>query len=169
MPSSSSVVGGVLELLGAERAAVPAREALASLELDAQHLADERLVSLLVAETEEARRDLRVEHVRDVCVPAAPQDPHVLTTGVHHNLDRRVGEHLRERLGVELVLDRVEHLGPHAAGGVRVGHRDLREAKERLVAPLGDELSVDGEPPARDCALGKLGDHVNAWRSGRSR
>src|SRR5215210_7720080 len=63
------VVARILELLRRERAAVPLREALAALQLHAQHLADERLVPLLVAEPEEARGHLCVEHVRDLRVP----------------------------------------------------------------------------------------------------
>ena len=84
---------------------------------------------------------------------------HVLAPGVHHHLDVRVGEHARERGEVGVALERVEHLGAHAALGVRVGHRHLHQAQQRLVAALGHELRVDCNPPSRGCALGQLCDH----------
>ena len=49
----------------------------------------------------------------------AAQDRHVLAPGVHHHLDVRVGEHARERREVGVALERIEHLGAHAALGRR--------------------------------------------------
>ena len=82
----------------------------------------------------EAGGDLRVEDVRDLGLPDAAQQRDVLAPGVEDDLDVRVGEDLGQRTGVELLLDRVEHLDPHAAVGLLDG--DLDEAQERAVAAL---------------------------------
>ena len=75
---------------------------------------------------------------------------------MHHHLHLRVGEHARERRGVgRVVAERVEHLGAHAVGCVGVGHRDLGQAEQRLVAPLGHELRVDRDPPVGGGLLGQ--------------
>ena len=66
-------------------------------QLDLEHLAHERLVALLVAEAQEAGRHLGVEDVRDLRLPGASQDRHVLAPGVDDDLDRRVGQHPGER------------------------------------------------------------------------
>jgi hypothetical protein len=63
--TEAGVVGGVLELLRREWPAVPLREPLRAFETHAEHLAHERLISLLVSEPEEAGRDLGVEDARD--------------------------------------------------------------------------------------------------------
>ena len=62
----------------------------------------------------EAGRDLRVEDVRDLGSPDAPQQRHVLARGVQHDLDLGIGEHLGERRRVER-LERVEQRDPHAS------------------------------------------------------
>ena len=144
----AGVVGRVLELLRRQRAPVPAREALAPAQPNLQDLADERLVALLVAEAEEAGGHLGVEDVAHLGVERPAQDRHVLAPGVHHDLDRRVGEHARQRREVRVALERVDHLGPDAVLGIRVGHRDLHQAEQRLVAALGHELRVDCNAPA---------------------
>ena len=146
---AAGVVGGVLELLRGERAAVPAREALGALQARAEHLADERLVALLAAEPEEAAGHLRVEHVPHLGAPRPAQDRHVLASGVHHDLHLGVGQRLRQRcggLGVEAVApaDRSPRCAPRRAR--RVGHGHLDEAEQGPVAPLGHELRVDREP-----------------------
>ena len=41
-----------------------------------------------------------------------------------------------QRGGVELALERVEHLGTDSALGVRIGHGHLDQAEQRLVAAL---------------------------------
>ena len=142
------VIRGVLELLRRERPLVPAGEPLAALQPDLQHLADERLVALLVAEPEEAGRHLRVEDVVDLGVERAAHDRHVLAPGVQDHLDGRVGEHPGERREVRVPLQRIEHLGPHAALRARVRHRHLHEAQQGLVAAFGHELRVDCQPPS---------------------
>ncbi len=86
----------------------------------------------------------------------AAQDRHVLAAGVHDHLDRGVGQHARERAGVELVGDRVQHLGADAVLALVVGHRDLDQAQLRLVAPLGHELGVDRQPAVLGGAVGQL-------------
>jgi hypothetical protein len=58
---------------------------------------------------------------------------------VQDDLDRRVGEHRRQRRGVEAVHERVEH-------GDLLADDDLDEAEERLVPPLRHELRVEAEP-----------------------
>ena len=130
------VIARVLELLRRERAPVPLREALAAPQLHPQHLPDERLVALLVPEAEEACRHLRVEHVRDLGVPAAAKDRHVLAPCVHQHLDAGVGEDASERGEVELALERVEHLGTDFALGIRIRHGHLHQTEQRLVAAL---------------------------------
>jgi hypothetical protein len=67
---------------------------------------------------------------------------------VHHDLDGRVGEHARQRREVGVALQRVDHLGADAVLATRVGHRDLHQAEQRLVAALGHELRVDCNAPA---------------------
>jgi hypothetical protein len=113
----------------------------------------------------EAGGDLRVEDVDDVGSPRAPQDRDVLAGGVQDDLDLGIGEHLRERLEVELA-QRVEERGADAVRLVLVGHGDLHEAQQRPVAPLRHELRVDAEPAGRAGQFGDLGDHFAAGQRG---
>ena len=62
--------------------------------------------------------------------------PDVLAPGMHHHLDGRVREHAGEGGEVELALERVEHLGAHAALGIRIRHGHLHQTQQRLVAAL---------------------------------
>ena len=147
---------------------VPLREALGPLEPHAQHLAHQRLVALLVAEADETRGELGVEHVGDLGVPGPAQDRDVLAAGVDHDLDVGVGEHARERLRVRrVVAERVDHLGAHAVGRVGVGHRHLGQAQQRLVAALGHELGVDRHAPVGGGALCQRRGHSPPPYSGR--
>ncbi len=79
----------------------------------------------------------------------APQDRHVLAPGVHQNLHGRVCEHAREGREVEITLERVKHLGAHPVLGIWIRHGHLHQTQQRLIAALGDELRVDGNPPTR--------------------
>ena len=110
-------------------------------------------VAGLRREAREAGGDLGVEHVRDVGAPLAAQDRDVLAAGVQHDLDRGVGEHRRERRGVE-ALERVEHDDLAADA-------ELHEAQQRPVAALGHELRVDPEAPLALRALGEALDVVH--------
>jgi hypothetical protein len=85
-----------------------------------------------------------------LCSPHPPQQRHVLARRVQHDLDRGVGEHLRERggRGREPRLERVEQRDPHPARSVRVVRDDLHEAQQRAVAALGHELGVDPQAAA---------------------
>ena len=135
------VLAGVADLLGRERARVPAGERRRLREPDPQHVVQQPGVAGLGAEAGEAGRDLRVEHVRERRVPRAAQDRDVLAAGVQHDLDRRVGEHGGERRRItDAALERIEH--DHLA---RRG--DLHEAEQRPVAALRHELRVDAQPP----------------------
>ena len=62
-----------------------------------------------------------------------------------HDLDVGVGEDVGERAGVEVVLERVEHLDADLVA-VRLLDRDLDEAEQRAVAALAHELGVDAQP-----------------------
>jgi len=128
--------------------------------LDAQDLAYQRAVALLHAVAQEAGRNLGVEHVLDVGRPRALEDGDVLAAGVHHHLDRRVGQGDGQGAVVEVPLDRVEDLGPHAVGRVRIGDRELGKAEHRLVAALGHELRVDGQSARVGRAPRELGGHA---------
>ena len=59
------------------------------------------------------------------------------------DLDLGVGEQLRERLQLGLLVQRVEHDDVEA---LLVGDDDLDQAQQRAVAALADELGVDSEP-----------------------
>ena len=83
------VLARVAELLGRQRARVPARERGRLREPDLQHVVQQARVARLRGEAGEAGRDLRVEHVRERRVPRAAQDRDVLAAGVQHDLDRR--------------------------------------------------------------------------------
>ncbi len=97
-------------------------------------------VAGLRGEAGEARRDLRVEDVRERGLPGAAEDRDVLPPGVEDDLHGRVGEDRGERRGVAHLRERVEH---HDL----LADADLDQAQERPVAALGHELGVDPEPP----------------------
>ena len=153
----------VLELLRGERAPVPLGEPLRPLQPHAEHLPDQRLVALLVAEPEEARGQLGVEDAGDLGGPDPAQDRDVLAARVHHDLDRRIGQHQGQRSGIgRVVSERVDHLGPHAVGRVRVGNCHLGKAQERLVAAFRHELRVDRDPAVGGRPLCQRGCHEAA-------
>ena len=79
-----------------ERPGVPAREAGALCDPDAEGLGEERLVGALGAHSREPGGDLRVEDVRDLGPEPAADQGDVLAARVHHDLDRGIGEHGRE-------------------------------------------------------------------------
>ena len=158
------VVAGVVDLLGAQRPRVPAREARALRQPHAEQLVQQRLVAELRAQPREAGCELRVEEVRDVRRPDTAQQRDVLAPGVHDDLDLGVGEQRRERRGVELAVEGVEHLDPHVFAGNL--DRDLHEAQERPVAALAHELGVDAQPAARARQLGELRDVVGEGEIG---
>ena len=91
------VLGGVAELLGGQRPRVPARVAGGLADALAEDRAEQVPVPGLRARAREPGRELRVEDVRELGVPRAAQDRHVLAAGVQHDLDRRVGQQLRQR------------------------------------------------------------------------
>ncbi len=76
-----------------------------------QHVA----VAHLRPQTAEPGCDLRVEDVVDLGAPDAAQDRHVLTAGVHDDLDLRIGEDGGERGEIQRGVERVEHLDAHVA------------------------------------------------------
>ena len=115
----------------------------------------QRLVAELGAHPGEAGGELRVEEVRDVRRPHAAQQRDVLAAGMHDDLDRGIGEDLRQRLRVERAVQRVEDLDAQAVGSL---DGDLHEAQERLVAPLAHELRVDAQAAACARHVGKLRD-----------
>jgi hypothetical protein len=77
---------------------------------------------------------------------------------VDEDLDGRVAEHGGQRGWVErlALVERIEHVGPHAALLRRVGNGDLHEAEQGLVTPLGHELRVDRELSVLACQIGQL-------------
>ena len=82
---------------------------------------------------------------------------------MHHDLDLGVGQHARERGRVgRVVRERIDHLGAHAVRRVRVGHGDLGQAQQRLVAALGHELRVDRDPTLCGGPLCQRGGHAAA-------
>ena len=74
------VLARVCELLGRERARVPAREARRLGDLQPEHLAQQRVIGGLRAEPGEAGGDLRVEDVRHLAAQLAAQQRDVLAT-----------------------------------------------------------------------------------------
>ncbi len=140
------VLAGVRELLRGERPCVPAGEACRLGHAETEDLSQQRLVGGLRPEPSEPCRDLRVEHVGQLGREAPAQERDVLAPGVHHDLDRRIGEDRRERRAVEIVRERVEEHDPLPRIGL-VGDRQLDQAEERAVAALAHELRVQGQPP----------------------
>ncbi len=141
------VLARIGELLGRERAGVPAREARALGESHPERLRQQRLVRALRGHPQKAGRHLRVEHARHLASERAAQERDVLAPGVHHDLDQRVFEHPRKRLAGRLVRERVDDLDPLSARAV--GDRQLDQAQQRAVAALAHELRVEREPPRR--------------------
>ena len=110
------VLARVGELLGRQRARVPAREARGLGHAQAEHVGQQRVVGGLRAQPGEAGRDLRVEDVASPRVSSArAQQRDVLAPGVHDDLDRGVGEHAGERRAVEVLGQRVDERDPLAA------------------------------------------------------
>ncbi len=144
------VLGGVAQLLGGQRAGVPARVARGLADPAAEHRAEQVAVAGLRARAGEPGGDLGVEDVRDLGAPCAAQDRDVLAAGVEHDLDRRVGEQLRQRRDVD--VPRAGRSGRSAApsDSAEAVDRDLHQAQQRAVAALGHELGVD--PEAAGCA-----------------
>ena len=142
------VLGGVAELLGGQRPGVPARVARGLADPAAEHRPEQVAVAGLRARAREPRRELGVEDVRDLGAPRPAQDRHVLAAGVEHDLDRRVGEQLRERRHVDPV-ERVDQRDVRGVVRVLVVDRDLHQAQQRPVAALGHELGVDPDPAVR--------------------
>ncbi len=125
------VLARVLELLGAERAAVPAREARGLAQPHVEYLAQQPLVAELGAHAREPGGDLRVEHVVDLAAPQPAQERNVLAAGMQDDLDRRVGEHLGQRRGVERIVGERVQQRDVAALGVVAGQRHLDQAELR--------------------------------------
>ncbi len=139
------VAARVAQLLVGQRPRVPAREARRLREADPQDVVQQPVVAGLRGGAGESGGDLRVEDIGEVDRPLAAQDRHVLAAGVHDDLDRGIGEHGGERRGIE-PFQRVEHVDLLAG-------RDLHEAEQRPVPPLGHELGVETEPPSGSRAL----------------
>ena len=83
------VAARIADLLIGQRSRVPAREAGRLRQPDPEHVVEQAVVAGLCREAREARRDLRVEDVRERRLPLAPQDRYVLAAGVQNDLDRR--------------------------------------------------------------------------------
>jgi hypothetical protein len=67
---------------------------------------------------------------------------------VEHDLDRRVGEQLRDRGHVDLALERIDQVDTRLALGAGViVDGDLHQAQERPVAALGHEFGIDADTP----------------------
>ena len=144
------VLGGVAQLLGGQRPGVPPRVARGLADPAAEHRPEQVAVPGLRARANEPGRELRVEDVRDLGRPGPAEDRDVLAAGVEHDLDRRVGEQVRDRARVDPALERVDQrdVRSGAVGGFVVD-RDLDQAQQRPVAALGHELGVDPDPSVR--------------------
>ena len=149
------VLAGVLDLLGAQRAAVPLRVGRGLGQAHAEQLAQQRLIARLRAQSGEPGGDLGVEQVGDLGVPHAAQQRDVLARGVHDHLDRGIGEHLGQRRRVDRLVQRVDHVDAHLAVGQR--HRHLHQAQQRAVAALAHELGVDPQPAGGADLVGEAG------------
>ena len=95
------VLGGVAQLLGGQRPRVPARVAGGLADPAAEHRAEQVAVPGLGARAREPGGELGVEDVGELGAPGPAEDRDVLAAGVEHDLDRRVGEQLRERRDVD--------------------------------------------------------------------
>ena len=73
------------------------------------------------------------------------------------DLDRRVGEHLGQRRGVERIVGERVQQRDVAALGVVAGQRHLDQAELGAVAPLAHELGVDAEASRFAGAAGDVG------------
>ena len=97
--------------------------------------------------------ELGVEDVGDLGPPGAAQDRHVLAAGVEHDLDRWVGEQLRDRGHVDARSERVDQVDTRLALGARViVDGDLHQTQQRAVAAFGHEFGVDAEAVPRELA-----------------
>ena len=151
------VAARVVDLLLRQRPLVPAREARGLRHADAEHVVQHVAVAHLRAQAAEpAAICVSKMFVTSVATTrrriATSWRPACMTTSIVG-----VGQHLGERLVVEArAVERVEH-GHVDLVAVAVRDRDLHEAQQRLVAPLGHELGVDADSPTGAGALGKRG------------
>ena len=149
------VLPRVGDLLGRQRAGVPAGEARGLGQPQPQQGGQQRVVGALGPESREPGGDLGVEHVRDLGPEAPAQQGHVLAPGVHHHAYLRVGQDIGQRRAVEVVLEGVEDHDP-LVGSLALGNRQLDQAQQRPVAPLAHELGVQSEPPGGSRTGGQL-------------
>ena len=159
------VLGGVAELLSGQRARIPARVARGLADTQTEHGADQVGVAGLGALADEARGDLRVEHVRQLGGPRAAQDRHVLTAGVQDDLHLRIGQQLRQRPHVDALIETVDQDRVDPGRFARVLDRELREAEQRTVATFGHELGVDPEASVGVCKGNRGGDVSGVCKS----
>ena len=105
------VAARVADLLVGQRPRVPAREARGLRQPDPQHVVQQAVVARLRGEAGEARRDLRVEDVRERRLPLAAQDRDVLAAGVQRR-SRSSGRRAPRPAapGSKSSVERVEHL-----------------------------------------------------------
>ena len=162
------VLARVVELLVAQRARVPAREARALAQAHVEQVVQQRLVADLRAQAREPGGELRVEDVRDLGAPDAAQQRDVLAAGVHAR-SRPRGSASTSASGEQSRLSSSgsstsTRLGPPVA----VGDGDLDQAQQRAVAALAHELGVDRERAGLTGALGERGRDRRAAHSGFS-
>ena len=93
----ADVVERVMELGRAERPMPPVGARLAAGQADPQHLPDQVHQRQRVTETDQARGDLDVEHPAGKRPGPQQADPQIFTRRMHHDLDRRVEDHVPER------------------------------------------------------------------------
>ena len=129
------VVERVLDLRVGQRALGPIGVRVALVELDAEHLLDERTVADLLRKARQRRSDLRVEDGRGSQSTDPIEDLQVLASRVKHLGHRRVAQQVAQRR--EVVYRKRVDDGRHVIGP------QLDQAQAREVGALAHELGVD--------------------------
>ena len=126
------------ELRRRQRPARPVGEAVRLVERVAGDALHQLVVGDRIAVAEHHGGDLGVEHRMRDDAGAVPDDFDVLARGVEHLEHALVRHQLEERLEIDAGRERVDHHG-------LVGARHLRDAEQRIVGGLAQELGVDGD------------------------
>ena len=148
------------ELRVGERTARPVGEAMRLVERVAGDALHQLLVGDGIAVAEHHGRDLGIEDRAGNELRAVPDDLDVLARRVENLHHLLVAHQRKKRLEVDVGGERVDH-------DRFLGRSHLRDAQQRIVGGLAQELGVDGDegvgchPPARGGKFGRCRDRVH--------
>ena len=139
------VLARVAQLLGGQRALVPARVARGLADAAAEDRAEQVSVAGLGTRADEPGRDLGVEEIVDLRAPGAAEDRDVLAARVEHDLDRGVREQLGERRHVDILQRVDQHDSWLAAGTIAAPGSSCARASAQA-EPAGPPPASGGAP-----------------------